>query len=132
MGEDGLVVHFTFSHDKMEPLLTPSPPHSLRQEEIAALSGPDEFAEFYRRLKQVSVLDLLWFSFLFYPSSSSLLLPPPSPSPLSAKGLPSQVSLRRGGAYADGVSEAGQGEGKPTGRTAEYVSVRLSVGIYFA
>ena len=27
--------------------LTPSLPHSLRQEEIAALSGPDEFAEFY-------------------------------------------------------------------------------------
>jgi len=25
----------------------------LRQEEISALSGPDEFAEFYRRLKQV-------------------------------------------------------------------------------
>ena len=25
----------------------------LRQEEIAAMGGPDEFAEFYRRLKQL-------------------------------------------------------------------------------
>ena len=24
MGEDGLVVHFAFSHNKLEPLLTPS------------------------------------------------------------------------------------------------------------
>ena len=82
MGE----AHFVFSHNKMEPLLTPSPPsppsppHSLRQEEIAALSGPDEFAEFYRRLKQVRTLDLLWFFFLLLPSP---LLPSPSLLPLS-------------------------------------------------
>ena len=60
----------------------------------------------------------------------------PQVSPLSAEGLPSRVSLRRGGADADGVSEAGQGEGKPTGRTAEYapvcLSVCLSVDIHFA
>ena len=85
MDEDGLVVHFAFSHNKLEPLLTPSPPHSLRQEEIAALSGPDEFAEFYRRLKQVRTLDLLWFFFLLLPSpflpSPSLLLPLSLPLP---------------------------------------------------
>ena len=96
MGEDGLVVHFAFSHNKLEPLLTPSPPHSLRQEEIAALSGPDEFAEFYRRLKQVRTLDLLWFFFLLLPSPLLPSSPPPSfppppslspsPSPLSAEG----------------------------------------------
>ena len=27
--------------------------HSLRQEEIAAMSGPDEFGEFYHRLRQI-------------------------------------------------------------------------------
>ena len=110
-----LVVHFAFSHNKLEPLLTPSPPHSLRQEEIAALSGPDEFAEFYRRLKQVRTLDLLWFSFLLLPSpllpSPSLLLPLslPLPPPSQLK----EVSLRRGKADANRVSEAGQREGNP-------------------
>ena len=29
------------------------PPCSARQEEIAALSGPDEFGEFYHRLRQI-------------------------------------------------------------------------------
>ena len=80
-----LVVHFAFSHNKLEPLLTPSPPHSLRQEEVAALSGPDEFAEFYCRLKQVRTLDLLWFLFLLLPflllPSLSLLLPLSLPLP---------------------------------------------------
>ena len=56
------------------------------------------------------MLDLLWFSFLFLPflllpspSSAPPLSfpPPPSPSPHSADELPSQVSLRRGGANAE-------------------------------
>jgi splicing factor 3A subunit 3 len=34
-----------------------------RREEVAALSGPNEFGEFYARLKQVSIL---WNSFCRY------------------------------------------------------------------
>ena len=112
---------------------SPSHHHSLRQEEIAALSGPDEFAEFYRRLKQVRTLHLLHHNRVdtdslslpppsplsFFPLLSLLSASSPSPSSFPAKGLPSQISFRRRGANADGVSEDGQREGKPTGRAAE-------------